>query len=96
MNTVEIKIDTTDQTMIGGGSWENCDPQASVAKFLQQVYEEVKRYWPGYEITIEETSHKNEVYITDEREYGAEIEEDQAAIHEAIQSVWSRGDWYME
>lgn len=94
--TIEIKIDTTDDAMIGSGSWESADPRASVLRFLDLVRAEITRCWPGYGITIEETEYKNEVVISDGREYGAEIEDDQGAIREAISDVWNRGDWYAE
>lgn len=93
--TIEIKIDTTDDAMVGGNGWENCDPRASVQKFISQVRAEIVRYWPGYAITIEETQHANTVDISDEREYGSDVEDDQAAIRDAISDVWSRGEWYV-
>jgi hypothetical protein len=65
-------------------------------KFLANVRAEIVRYWPGYEISIEETDHENTVYLNSETIEGPAVEEEQAAIREAISDVWERGDWYVE
>ncbi|HNB06949.1 MAG TPA: hypothetical protein PKV97_13535 [Thauera aminoaromatica] len=96
MKTITIQIDTTDEAMVGGFGWENCDPRASVLEFKAQVLKRVGERFPGYAIEIEETDHANTVVFADGRDYSREVEEDQQAVREIISSVWADAEWYVE
>lgn len=92
---IEIAIDTTDDAMVGGGGWDNFDPRESVLKFLDLVREEVEAVFPGYAVTIEETEYRNTVYITDDREYSSDVENDAQDVRDAISAIWERQEWFI-
>jgi len=89
--TISIKIDTSDEAMVGGDGWQNMDAAESTSQYIENVIEAVRAEYPGYKISVEETDYRNSVEID-----GDDDVDDAEHITNLISQVYQTQDWYVE
>lgn len=86
-----IKIDTSDEAMVGSDGWGIYDAAASVAQFIEDVQVAVQREYPDHTITIEETDYTNRVTVDGEEDVDVKYD-----IDNIISDVFQSQSWYVE
>lgn len=96
---IHIKIDVSDEALVGSYGWEEYDAAASKDALIELIIERVSQHWPSYDITVERGAYSDDVYIYDERREGEnntgyrELEDEQAEIREIMSEAYQSQLW---
>jgi hypothetical protein len=89
---IQIMIDVSDEALVGAEGWNDCDPDATIAAFLNEIRRDLVAEYPDADIEIED--HRNgllrgAITIVPEEKW-----QEAQNVLDIMQDVYQRGNFW--